>query len=458
MTPKTLARRGMALAKPAHAMRLSLLWVLPALALVPAVAHAQDAGTTTTLPAGWLVTRQPSSRSAELGRPLTVDDGIGLRDCACGEIWEIKGTFQSPPPNGSMQAQFWVGQSSDDCSTQLGRGQTGTMKTCFSIMAPGFTLFPLGGSNNFDVFVSAGFLLNPTTGQCTTPLGTTAGTLFYNAVYLAGSVADPLPTQNFQVTYKLDPPVAATNVAASAQENGAQVTWTGAGTTTDDSGTSITTLPAGFRGYFVVVDPPPPVPLFADASVLCDGPGLPDTGSTSDASDAGDATDDLADMAVAETGSDAASEASTDAGTDAGTGMDASADGGVCLPPPVFNPNDDTQFNARVVSQLVTTNSVNVQGLQNGVAYRFAVVTEDLNGNRSVSAFSDCATPQPVTDLWEQIHNRGGTIQPGFCSARPGPVGGIGFAGSALGVVGAIAALRRRRRARRDAPRDGGAQ
>jgi len=56
-----------------------------------------------------------------------------------------------------------------------------------------------------------------------------------------------------------------------------------------------------------------------------------------------------------------------------------------------------------------TVTSVTLTGLPEGRAYRFAVVAEDLAGNRSTpTRASRCATARRVTDFWERYRSAGG--------------------------------------------------
>jgi MYXO-CTERM domain-containing protein len=94
-----------------------------------------------------------------------------------------------------------------------------------------------------------------------------------------------------------------------------------------------------------------------------------------------------------------------------------------------------------------TTLSVTLSGLPDGRPYRFAVVAEDLAGNRSPAVRATrCATAQRNTDFWERYRSEGGSAAPG-CDVAAGRSGGVGWLW--LLGVGVIAARRSRQRSGR---------
>ncbi len=62
-----------------------------------------------------------------------------------------------------------------------------------------------------------------------------------------------------------------------------------------------------------------------------------------------------------------------------------------------------------------TATSLTIDGLENGQQYVVALVAIDRSGNFVVNYFNRTVTPVPVTDLWEDIHDRGGNIEGGLC-------------------------------------------
>lgn len=67
-----------------------------------------------------------------------------------------------------------------------------------------------------------------------------------------------------------------------------------------------------------------------------------------------------------------------------------------------------------------TATSLTISGLTNGAEYTVALIAVDFYGNPTGTFFSRTVIPQPVTDFWEDIHDRGGKIEGGFCSTGGG--------------------------------------
>jgi len=95
-----------------------------------------------------------------------------------------------------------------------------------------------------------------------------------------------------------------------------------------------------------------------------------------------------------------------------------------------------------------TATSLRIEGLDNNAEYTVGLVAVDFYGNPVGTFFNRTVVPKPVTDLWEDIHDRGGKIEGGFCSA-----GGAG-SGALTGVLlpFAMVWLFRRRRSLRRVP------
>ncbi len=64
-----------------------------------------------------------------------------------------------------------------------------------------------------------------------------------------------------------------------------------------------------------------------------------------------------------------------------------------------------------------TATSLQINGLENNAEYTIALVAVDFYGNQVGTFFNRTVVPKPVTDFWEDIHDRGGKIEGGFCSA-----------------------------------------
>jgi hypothetical protein len=381
------------------------------------------------------VTRENSPRSSEVaGGVVPIEQGVGLRDCNC-ENWRFQGTFTSPGTVANIE--WWVGKSVDACRTSSRRAPSASTPECWQI--PSSVVAPIRASGNvFNVVIPARWLVDPINGRCQPPGGlSSTGQLYFTV--LMRPPEDMSPAASQVINYNFTPLESPTNVMARAGENSARVSWSFAGSG-DDAGTgSVVTNLAGF--YVLCL---PRHPRFdAGTPIVCGDAGRFDFDAMADAG--------------SDAGTDATVDASTtDAGgaTDAGTIDDAGAACGVGGLPTDFDPNNDEQFNQFRCTDLlgVSASQVDINDLDNGSQYRFAVVAQDTSGNRSEpSAPSNCASPNLVTDFWEHYENRGGTARPGFCAVHPGFAGTGALAGIALGGVALVLLQRRRKRTRRDA-------
>jgi len=59
--------------------------------------------------------------------------------------------------------------------------------------------------------------------------------------------------------------------------------------------------------------------------------------------------------------------------------------------------------------------SMRIGGLENNVDYYIVVVAVDLSGNASGVYFQNPIMPLPVTDFWEDLHDKGSGVEGGFC-------------------------------------------
>ncbi len=91
-----------------------------------------------------------------------------------------------------------------------------------------------------------------------------------------------------------------------------------------------------------------------------------------------------------------------------------------------------------------TATSLKISGLKNDQEYTVALVAVDFYGNATGAYFTRTVVPKPVTDFWEDVHDRGGKIEGGFCStSSPASLPGM------LIVLGASWLWRRRKHAPR---------
>jgi MYXO-CTERM domain-containing protein len=94
-----------------------------------------------------------------------------------------------------------------------------------------------------------------------------------------------------------------------------------------------------------------------------------------------------------------------------------------------------------------TATSLTIGGLENGMEYTVGLVAVDFYGNPTGAYFSRTIIPKPVTDFWEDLHDRGARIEGGFCAAG-GTDGALGLL-LPLALAGLIVLRRRRRSAAR---------
>jgi hypothetical protein len=87
-----------------------------------------------------------------------------------------------------------------------------------------------------------------------------------------------------------------------------------------------------------------------------------------------------------------------------------------------------------------------IEGLENGVDYTVALVAVDKFGNFAGVYFTETVRPEPVTDFWEDLQDRGSKVRGGFCSAADDAGGAAGSLLLVLGAVGLVLARSSRRR------------
>jgi hypothetical protein len=74
---------------------------------------------------------------------------------------------------------------------------------------------------------------------------------------------------------------------------------------------------------------------------------------------------------------------------------------------------DSTFVCGEVISP--TANGLRIDGLQNGVAYKIAVLVEDKYQNVNGVYFTSTVTPIPSRDFWQDLHDRGSQTEGGLC-------------------------------------------
>jgi hypothetical protein len=101
-------------------------------------------------------------------------------------------------------------------------------------------------------------------------------------------------------------------------------------------------------------------------------------------------------------------------GEDAGVTLgeiDQGGDGTLVTEMPAPFKTLDTNFVCGEASK--TAQSLTIKELDNGKAYQVALLAVDRYGNVAGTRFLRTVSPQPVTDLWEDIHDRDGAIDGG---------------------------------------------
>ena len=267
--------------------------------------------------------------------------------------------------------------------------------------------------------IPGGLLVDPQTGSCATRgSGSTAILVRF------GAVAAAFPEG--RIGWDTAPPAAPVSVTVSAPSESTLLVGWAYPTATADAGTDADVADAD------VIDA-------ADADVA--DADVADVTDATDVDDVADASNDVADASVA-----AAPESLRRYWLlcEAADGVDAGA--GTCPSGGFMNLNvDDDAMLARYAAQCgrgsdaiaSTTTSVTLTNLPEGRPYRFAVVAEDLAGNRSTEArATSCASAQRITDFWELYRQRGGTAEPG-CAATPRRSPGAWLAVVALVLVAA---------------------
>lgn len=66
-------------------------------------------------------------------------------------------------------------------------------------------------------------------------------------------------------------------------------------------------------------------------------------------------------------------------------------------------------------STSATASGLTIEGLENGTPYQVILLSVDRHGNYTGTSFSRTITPHPVTDLWEDLHDRGSKVEGGLC-------------------------------------------
>jgi hypothetical protein len=320
----------------------------------------------------------------------------------------LTGTF---PSTTTGTLEFWVGSGCDTNTTARSTaGQTICQKITTTV---GFSQFvqgttPSGG--HIYIPIPATALFAPVTNVC--PSGTTSNGIFvllFSGTMSATSGA-PFATCSIpSLQLSSGQATAVTNVSAAAGDSAVTLSWSiPTGSTTlnyqilcaDAAGNPGKTNPPA-NIYSACVDG------VMERRALATGGTLP--GSTDDA---GIGSASFTTESLPGGGVPPAPEATDDMGeiADMATGSTTTVSP---LPAP-FTQLDKSFVCSDQISS--TTNSVRIDGLNNGTTYQFVVLAIDSYGNATwpVTNSVVTGTPQPVEDLYRRYRDAGGTAS-GFC-------------------------------------------
>jgi len=75
----------------------------------------------------------------------------------------------------------------------------------------------------------------------------------------------------------------------------------------------------------------------------------------------------------------------------------------------------DPAFLCGSITGGASAGGITIDGLENGEAYTVVLLAIDKYGNFAGTFLSQTITPQPATDFWEDLHDRGSDVEGGFC-------------------------------------------
>ena len=84
----------------------------------------------------------------------------------------------------------------------------------------------------------------------------------------------------------------------------------------------------------------------------------------------------------------------------------------ILIPPPIQALDNEFICGSTTTA---TATSMRIDGLTNGVPYEVALIAIDKAGNPAGVFMNTPVTPEPVTDFWEDLHDRGSHVEGGFC-------------------------------------------
>lgn len=100
---------------------------------------------------------------------------------------------------------------------------------------------------------------------------------------------------------------------------------------------------------------------------------------------------------------------------DAGTGVDAPPDAAVPINLAPLQQLPSAFICGENVTSAASATSLTITGLTDGVPYTVVLLTIDLYGNAAGVYINKTLVPKPVTDFWQDLHDKGGQAKGGFC-------------------------------------------
>lgn len=340
-----------------------------------------------------------SARAGSPRRATTLAERINSVDCHADEQWTftvaLAQAAKSPP-------ELWVStRRGCDVSARAPTPDATCFDVCSATSRRACSV-PYGqGAQQYTFTVPARWLVDPVNGEC---MGNT-GRAYLNVI-ADGAVIAASPTV---IRWDLAPPIAPTSLSATqgGTELTAVLTWSYP--TIDD------TIPPTDSGFDLDTGTLDDTAVVTDTGTPGDTPPATDAGlafdATIDASVSTPTTESIARFRVLCDPPLSAVTATTSDGGACGTGAFTTLD---------VNDNAAIAQYECAPAQAPESRTLTLSGLHAGVNYNFAVIAEDLAGNRSaVASSSSCVEGRAITDFWERYHQQGGAGEPGFCTAIP---------------------------------------
>ncbi|HEY3806434.1 MAG TPA: MXAN_2562 family outer membrane beta-barrel protein [Kofleriaceae bacterium] len=330
----------------------------------------------------------------------------------------------------ALQGQVWVGTDCSDAS-----GTTDRQLYCHQITNATFSIADAIKNNGVTPEIPVNDMMEPESNTAICPLGqfclkpceqrVFAANEWVGVITMGGSVPDYWVNQ--EVDTDSQPPPTPTSITANGSENGILLTWQAPignvsdiayyqALCSDDAGN-----PAFTNSPFSARYSTPRTlcgaasdPLLVPCNFL--DPENPNTCSAAATSttvtDGGiaDAPPDAFGTAIVrqadmDAGVDAAILDAPDGGTDVDAGTDINLQA-IIQAPPSYICGEVTD---------ATSTSLQIQNLQNNVNYTVALLAIDKYGNAAGVYINKVLTPKPVTDFWQDIHDKGSKVEGGFC-------------------------------------------